>query len=360
MQDAVASRSTHQGTGSVPPSTTAGQEDDSGMMYRVGQAAMVLSGAALVALAARQGRWKTIGAAALAGAPLVYRGATGHWPVPQSVAQKASDALASPPGRGRRHHRQAGRRALRLLAPAGEPPADHEEPRAVADLGDGRSHWVGKSPLGLKVEWDAEIVDEQEGQAPLLALAAGLPGRQRRHGLVRRRPQRPRHRGAGRRWSSAARGIGQVVGKALARSPTRSRCREDLRRFKQLMEAGRDPDHRRPAARRRVRSSVTSTTPSDERRRGRTTQPTTVLDEAGRYNMRAVCWNGKTDIRVETVPDPEILNPRDAIVQDHLDGDLRLRPAPLRRLHPDDGEGRHPRPRVHGRGRRASAARSRT
>ncbi|HYO16511.1 MAG TPA: zinc-dependent alcohol dehydrogenase [Thermoanaerobaculia bacterium] len=31
--------------------------------------------------------------------------------------------------------------------------------------------------------------------------------------------------------------------------------------------------------------------------------------------MRAVCWNGKNDIRVETVPDPEILNPRDAIVR---------------------------------------------
>ena len=31
--------------------------------------------------------------------------------------------------------------------------------------------------------------------------------------------------------------------------------------------------------------------------------------------MKAVCWNGKTDIRVETVPDPKILNPRDAIVR---------------------------------------------
>jgi threonine dehydrogenase-like Zn-dependent dehydrogenase len=31
--------------------------------------------------------------------------------------------------------------------------------------------------------------------------------------------------------------------------------------------------------------------------------------------MRAVCWNGKTDMRVETVPDPEILNQRDAIVR---------------------------------------------
>jgi threonine dehydrogenase-like Zn-dependent dehydrogenase len=31
--------------------------------------------------------------------------------------------------------------------------------------------------------------------------------------------------------------------------------------------------------------------------------------------MRAVCWNGKKDITVETVPDPKILNPGDCIVK---------------------------------------------
>jgi threonine dehydrogenase-like Zn-dependent dehydrogenase len=31
--------------------------------------------------------------------------------------------------------------------------------------------------------------------------------------------------------------------------------------------------------------------------------------------MRALCWHGKHDVRVETVPDPKILNPRDAIVK---------------------------------------------
>jgi threonine dehydrogenase-like Zn-dependent dehydrogenase len=31
--------------------------------------------------------------------------------------------------------------------------------------------------------------------------------------------------------------------------------------------------------------------------------------------MRAVCWEGKETIRVETVPDPVILNPRDAIIK---------------------------------------------
>src|SRR3712207_5299708 len=31
--------------------------------------------------------------------------------------------------------------------------------------------------------------------------------------------------------------------------------------------------------------------------------------------MKAVCWHGKQDMRVETVPDPEIVNPHDAIVR---------------------------------------------
>jgi threonine dehydrogenase-like Zn-dependent dehydrogenase len=31
--------------------------------------------------------------------------------------------------------------------------------------------------------------------------------------------------------------------------------------------------------------------------------------------MRAVCWYGKGDVRVETVPEPRIQNPRDAIIQ---------------------------------------------
>src|SRR3954469_2143842 len=31
--------------------------------------------------------------------------------------------------------------------------------------------------------------------------------------------------------------------------------------------------------------------------------------------MKALCWNGPKDVRVEEVPDPRILNPRDAIVR---------------------------------------------
>jgi len=31
--------------------------------------------------------------------------------------------------------------------------------------------------------------------------------------------------------------------------------------------------------------------------------------------MRAVCWHGREDVRVDHVPDPEVINPRDAVVQ---------------------------------------------
>lgn len=36
--------------------------------------------------------------------------------------------------------------------------------------------------------------------------------------------------------------------------------------------------------------------------------------------MQALCWHGKSDVRVETVPDPKIQDPRDAIVRITLSG----------------------------------------
>ncbi len=31
--------------------------------------------------------------------------------------------------------------------------------------------------------------------------------------------------------------------------------------------------------------------------------------------MRANCWNGITDVRIEEVPDPRVLNARDAVIR---------------------------------------------
>ncbi len=45
--------------------------------------------------------------------------------------------------------------------------------------------------------------------------------------------------------------------------------------------------------------------------------------------MKALCWHGTGDVRVDTVPDPKIEDPRDAIVRITSTAHLRLRPAPL-------------------------------
>ena len=64
--------------------------------------------------------------------------------------------------------------------------------------------------------------------------------------------------------------------------------------------------------------------------------------------MKALCWYGKNDVRVATVPDPKILNPRDAIIKITTTAicgsDLHL----YERLHSDHGARRYPRPRKYG------------
>ena len=52
-------------------------------------------------------------------------------------------------------------------------------------------------------------------------------------------------------------------------------------------------------------------------------------------SMKALCWHGKNDVRVETVPDPKIEDPRDAIVRSprppSAASDLHLTTATSRR-----------------------------
>jgi uncharacterized membrane protein len=236
VRDVVASSSSQQGTGSFDPSFDA-ESEDTGMMYRVGQAAMLLSGAALVALAARQGRsWKTVGAAALAGAPLLYKGTTGRWPVPLAASRKASDTLATDPIQA----------SVTIAKPASELYAFWRRlenlPRfmngleRVTELGDGRSHWVGKSPMGFRAEWDAEIADEREGE---LIAWRSLPSSQIHNAGTVFFEETRNGRGTIVRVTMeiGGNGLTQAVGKVLG-GPTEQQVREDLRRFKELMETG--------------------------------------------------------------------------------------------------------------------------
>ena len=64
--------------------------------------------------------------------------------------------------------------------------------------------------------------------------------------------------------------------------------------------------------------------------------------------MRAAVWHGRRDVRVDTVPDPTIEEPTDAIVRDHFERPVRLGSAPVRGDGAVHDRGRHPRPRTDG------------
>jgi uncharacterized membrane protein len=110
---------------------------------------------------------------------------------------------------------------------------------SVQATGDGRSHWVAKTPMGTKVEWDAEVTNDEPDrliawrrtQGPFLAPSGGSvhfePKRQGRETVTRLEIEFRQLRGP----------IGTMLGNVLGQIPEQL-VRQDLERFKELMEAG--------------------------------------------------------------------------------------------------------------------------
>jgi len=232
VRDVTPSRSL-QGTGLT--------EEVSSFRRNEEKLAAVVGGAALVALAARDRSWRSF-SLAIAGAPLVWRGATGHWPtLPQAVSDRLPEQL--PPSievsvtvNSPRQEVYAFWRRLENL------PRFMRHLDSVTETGDGRrSHWVGKSPVGAKVEWDAEIVEEREGQ---ILSWRSLPGSQIDTAGSVLFSDATGGRGTVVRVhldvDPPGGGVGRAIGRLL--SPiTKQQIHEDLRRFKSLIEAGEIP-----------------------------------------------------------------------------------------------------------------------
>ncbi|HOC17475.1 MAG TPA: SRPBCC family protein [Vicinamibacterales bacterium] len=110
--------------------------------------------------------------------------------------------------------------------------------RSVTVTGPDRSHWVVQGPAGRSVEWDAEIVEERPGE--FLAWRS-LPGSQVDHsGWVSFRPA-PGGRGTEvslrLAYHPPAGRLGSAVAWLFGREPEQQ-LREDVRRFKQVIETG--------------------------------------------------------------------------------------------------------------------------
>ena len=200
-----------------------------------------LSSGALLLLFGLTRRSATGLCAAAASAPLLYRGLTGHWPAAPRRSEDTRVALAGARGLNVRE-------AVRLELPIEEVyrfwrrlenlPRFMSHLDSVIEAGNGRSHWCAIGPGGVRIAWDAEIINEIENKALAWrslpgsdVVTAGSVNFDRVHGggstqvTVNLQYAPPAGRG------------GAALAWLFGRAPSQT-IREDLRRFKQLLEAG--------------------------------------------------------------------------------------------------------------------------
>jgi uncharacterized membrane protein len=111
----------------------------------------------------------------------------------------------------------------------------------VTETPDGKSHWVACGPAGLAVEWDAEIINEVENQ---VIGWRSLPGSAvLTSGSVNfdtAREGRSTQVSVNLQYAPPAGKAGAMLASVFGREPSQT-IREDLRHFKQLLEAGERP-----------------------------------------------------------------------------------------------------------------------
>jgi uncharacterized membrane protein len=214
--------------------------------------ASALGGAALTAYGIKQLRERSPAGAALAaaGSALIYRGASGHCPVYAATGfntvEPQGDVESLSGSRGINVEEvvtvnasastlYAFWRRLELL------PQFMGHLVSVSQLDPRRSRWIAKAPSGRVVEWDAEIVNEITGE--LIAWRALQNANVTSTGSVTFRPE-PGGRGTRvhlrLQYDPPAAKLRASVAWLMGHDPAAA-IREDLRRFKQLMEAGELP-----------------------------------------------------------------------------------------------------------------------
>jgi uncharacterized membrane protein len=109
---------------------------------------------------------------------------------------------------------------------------------SVTDLGEGRSHWVMKGPLGVRLEWDADLVNDEPGR--LIAWRSVPGGDLGTAGAVHFDPAP----GGGTavklnvKFDPPAGKLSVAAAKLIGMDPA-TQTRRDLARLKELLEGGR-------------------------------------------------------------------------------------------------------------------------
>jgi len=175
---------------------------------------------------------------AIAGGGLAYHGATGQ----KSLKDTVSDAVGL-------DQRIRVEKTVTILTKTPEElyrfwhnfenlPTFMKHVKSIRVIDEKRSHWVANAPMGNSVEWDAEIITDQENR---LIAWASVEGADIEHsGFVRFTPAPP---GRGTEvkvvieYQPPAGAVGATIAKLFGEEPEQQ-IGDELRRFKMLMEAG--------------------------------------------------------------------------------------------------------------------------
>lgn len=203
------------------------------------------AGAALLVYGAKRRSLAGLGLT-IAGTPFLYRGIRGRWPelANRAAARYGSDDTRAALAGDRGVH---VREAVQLEKPVAEVfrfwrrlenlPRFMEHLESVTEGVDGRSHWIARGPAGVRVQWDAEIINESENQVigwrSLPGSDVVSAGSVNFDSIRGDSTQVTVHL----QYEAPAGRAGEVAATLLGRSPSQT-IREDLRRFKQLLEAG--------------------------------------------------------------------------------------------------------------------------
>jgi uncharacterized membrane protein len=268
--DGVSAALQRQGGSSCPPSarrekTVATASTIFPERINVGRVERWLSMVAGGALAAYALKRREVpgGAAAIAGAALLYRGATGHCDFYQAlginhrdvmtvrekgtgvIADRGSDTRAQLGGLRGIHVEESATisrplpELYRFWRNFENLPQFMEHLESVSMREEGISHWVAKGPAGMQVEWDARIINEVENKVigwqslagSTISTAGSVNFDEDPHGT--RMTVHLQYNPPGGK-------LGAAVAKMFGEEPNQT-IREDLRRLKQLMEAGEIP-----------------------------------------------------------------------------------------------------------------------
>jgi uncharacterized membrane protein len=194
----------------------------------------LVSGAALLLGGLRRRRLAMM----LGGGALLYRGAAGFSPVHYALKAKARSGLQI-------------EESVTIHKPVEEVyplwrrienlPRLMSHLESVASTNGRQSHWVARIPAPLRLEWDAELLDEEENRK---ISWRSLPGSNINHsGSVLFHPVPARNGTEIKVLLSCTPRAGNVRGAVanLMVSLTEHQIREDLRGFKAIAEAGEKP-----------------------------------------------------------------------------------------------------------------------